>query len=244
MTASHEELESLLGPYALHAVEDDEAVMLEAHVGSCPRCRAELRGYLQAAPLLGYSTEEAPAGLWEEVASIIGDRRPAPMPPQLREALGRRWRWFLGPPLAVGFTAVVVVLGTLLGTLSSGVIGAPSGTPAEQVRDAVSAALSGPHHTVKLRAAGGRVLAEVVIVKSAQAFLVPVAMPRLPSQRTYQLWAAVRGGAVSLGTLGFEAQVVGFHFESAMRAFMITAEPEGGVVQPDSAVLALGRVVV
>ncbi|HLX88405.1 MAG TPA: anti-sigma factor [Acidimicrobiales bacterium] len=244
MTSDHEQMQSLLGAYALHAVEPDEARLLDEHVAGCPRCRAELTGYLRAAPLLGSTSEEPPAGLWDEVASTIGDGRAADMPTQVRRALWRRRWWSVGPTLAAAFGVVVVVLGTLVGTLATGVIGGgngPNGTPAQLVHDAAIAAMAGPHRTIALQEPGGRARADVVIASGTRGFFVPLSLPELGRGRTYQLWASVRGAAVSLGTVGGRAQTVAFHVEPAMAAFMITAEPAGGVAQPDSPVLAVGR---
>ena len=42
---SHDEASDLLGAYALDAVDGDEFVELEEHLGTCPRCRAELDSF-------------------------------------------------------------------------------------------------------------------------------------------------------------------------------------------------------
>ena len=39
---THDEASDLLGAYALDAVDGDEFTELEAHLDTCPRCRAEL----------------------------------------------------------------------------------------------------------------------------------------------------------------------------------------------------------
>ncbi|MDE3087425.1 MAG: anti-sigma factor [Acidobacteriota bacterium] len=239
MTDPHETVQSLLAAYAFHAVEAEEAAEIETHVATCPRCREELDGYLRAAPLLGSVADEAPEGLWAEIRATIGDRRTEAVPSQLRRALGGRRRWPFASPLTAAVVAVVLALGVAVGILASDLAGSPA-SPGQRLRDAAAAALSGPHTLTPLRTPGGRVVAEVVVTNGAEGFFVPVALPRLPSARTYQLWASVRGAAVSLGTVGARAQVASVHVEPSVHAFMITAEPSGGVAQPDSAVLATG----
>ena len=237
MTRVHDDVQSLLGAHALHAVEPDEAEAIEAHVAACPRCRAELDGYLRSAPLLGSVADEPPEGLWSEIRTTIGDHRTEAVPLQIRRALGRRHRWTSGSAVAAA-AALVVALAATVGVLVSG----SPGTPGQRVRDAARAALAGPHTLTELRAPGGAALAEVVVVRGTDGFFVPIALRDLPAGRTYQLWASVRGTAVSLGTVGGRAQVVSLHVDRSMRAFMLTAEPAGGVVQPDGAVLAAGAV--
>lgn len=245
MTRDHSELQSLLAAYALHAVDEDEAREIEHHVAGCPRCRAELGGYLRAAPLLGSTSDDAPEGLWEDIVATIGDRRETSVPRQVSRALGRRRRWSPWPMLATGFAAAALVLGAVVGMQATGVIGGPSGSTAQRLADAAAAAMAAPHRTVTLTAPDGTTSAKVLIPSGNRAFFVPVDLPRLASGRTYQLWAAVRGAAVSLGTAGSPAEIVEFRVATAMTQFMITAEPEGGVAQPGSSpVLASGRVAI
>ena len=241
MTPDHEDLQSLLGAYALHAVEPDDASRLEEHLAVCPRCRAELAGYLRTAPLLGSTHEEPPSGLWEDIVSTIGDRRAASLPPQVRRAVSPRRRRGSRMPLLAALAAAVIVLAAATGALWSGLVGQPGGSPAARLGEAATAAGSGRHLTVDLTGPGGRRAAKVIIAAGDRAFLVPEALPSLPPGRTYQLWASVRGAPVSLGLVGSPAEIVEFDAQPVMAAFMITAEPSGGVAQPDSPVLAIGR---
>ena len=46
---THEDIQELLGAYALHAVDPDEAELVERHLETCPRCRAEVEGHREVA---------------------------------------------------------------------------------------------------------------------------------------------------------------------------------------------------
>lgn len=67
----HAEIEELLGAYALDAVEPEEARLVEEHLATCPRCRAEVATHRQVASLLGDSGGAAPETLWARIAGEI-----------------------------------------------------------------------------------------------------------------------------------------------------------------------------
>lgn len=70
---THADASELLGAYALDAVEPDEVAAIEAHLETCPRCRAELISHREVVGLLAYAGQEAPEGLWDRVVSRIND---------------------------------------------------------------------------------------------------------------------------------------------------------------------------
>jgi hypothetical protein len=74
---SHDDLADLLGAYALDALEPDEVELLERHLETCPRCRAELAGHREVTGLLGFAGQEAPAGVWERIVSSMQEPPPA-----------------------------------------------------------------------------------------------------------------------------------------------------------------------
>ena len=79
----HEEIQELLGVYALDAVEPDEASLVERHLEVCQRCRAEVAAHREVAGLLGYAGQEAPAGLWDRIAASTQETPPALRMPSL-----------------------------------------------------------------------------------------------------------------------------------------------------------------
>ena len=61
----HDELISLLGAYALDAVDDDERRAIDEHLEICAACRAEVAQHLEVAAALGTTAvSAAPDDLW------------------------------------------------------------------------------------------------------------------------------------------------------------------------------------
>lgn len=73
---SHDDIADLLGVYALDALEPDEAELVERHLPTCPKCRAEVAEHREVAGLLGFAGQEAPAGLWERITDSMQEAPP------------------------------------------------------------------------------------------------------------------------------------------------------------------------
>ena len=58
---THDEIEEMLGVYALDALDADERQEIDDHLASCPRCRAELAAHREVAALLGNPVGDAAA---------------------------------------------------------------------------------------------------------------------------------------------------------------------------------------
>ncbi|MCU1490298.1 MAG: hypothetical protein JWM85_1703 [Acidimicrobiaceae bacterium] len=251
------ELESLLGAYALDAVEPDEALAIEEHLAGCPRCRAEVAGYREVAALLGNAGEAAPEAVWERIADeIAGASRPAPPPLDLSRmeagASGRpgtgRARRRVRPVYALA--AVAAALALVVGILSAKV--ADLNNQVNAVSSALSrggaaqqfiAAGNLPHREVTLAAKrGAPASARLLVRPGGTAYFENTAMKALPRGRTYQLWALASGRVVSLGVLGSAPHVVAVRVEPNMKTFMVTNEPEGGTSGPTTPVLAQGTI--
>ncbi len=228
----HDEIEELLGAYALDAVEATEAEEIERHLLQCPRCRAEVAGHREVAALLGNSGGEAPLALWDKIADKLETGEPA-ADGELQArghvvALGearrraeassepttpygsRRPRGRKTPAVwtaaAAAAAAAVVALGTAeivhLDNQVSNLRQTVSALSSTSMNNAALAAMSGAHTSVELTSAVSPLRAEAVITPGGQAFVVSSDMPRLPATETYQLWGLVRGKPVSLGVAG------------------------------------------
>ena len=64
---THEEIQELLGAFALDAVDGDEAEAIELHLRECPRCRAEVTEQREVAALLAHTGATAPEGVWVRI---------------------------------------------------------------------------------------------------------------------------------------------------------------------------------
>lgn len=82
MELTHDEIEELLGAYALDAVSAEEADAVELHLRECPRCRAEVAEHRETAAVLAYAGSPAPTNVWARIAGAIGADDASP-PPEL-----------------------------------------------------------------------------------------------------------------------------------------------------------------
>lgn len=260
---SHDDASELLGAYALDAVDGTERAELEAHLRSCPRCRAELDSMHEVAGALGNSVEPLPEGLWSRIASQLpappADEEPHPMPPLVLggtedspaspfrpASSGRQRRRRAVVTLAaaaVAAAAVAVVLGIGLVRANDRV----SNLQAQVARPPAPAAraLATPgHKLVELKASSGVAEARIVVLPDGRGYLVSSSLPSIGSGRTYQLWGIVGTRAISLGLLGSSPHQATFTMAGGNRPsrLSITAEPAGGVVAPTTAVVATGTV--
>ena len=285
---THEEIQELLGAYALDALEPDEAAEVEAHLSDCPRCAAEVDAHRDVAGLLGNGGEEAPAALWDRIAEQLPARRggsvtaeapgwealagrldrpggggsaptgsPSPVaggPASTGTVvpLGRRpgHGWVR---MATAVAAVAAVLAAVLGVQVArldhrvGQLQADAARPA--LSRAVAAALEDPtSQRVRLVPPTGSAApaAEVTLVLtgSGTGYLVAQGLDPLGPGRTYQLWAVLPAGAVSLGLLGPHPTEAAFGVDPGVPVptFAVTAERAGGAVAPTSRPVVEGSV--
>ncbi len=262
---SHSSYEELLGAYALDAVDETEAAALEMHLMQCPRCRDEVARHRETAALLGHVGATAPAGLWDRIS---GELTKVPPPLALvrvsqgvtaspggadavfggpAAGLGRGRRRVSVKPVIAMVSAAAVVIGVLAFELTS------LQAQVTQVRDSqtgsiqrlADVALGTPgRETVTLRSQTSKERAAAVIAPNGQGYLIDARLPRLTPHQTYQLWGLSDGKAISLGTLGPSPSQAAFHVDfSQVNELMMTAEPVGGVAQPDSPVVVAGPTV-
>jgi anti-sigma factor RsiW len=72
--SGHDELISLLGAYALDAIDDDERAAVEEHLAICARCRDEVAQHLEVAAALGTTAAmSAPDDLWSTIQHHLDD---------------------------------------------------------------------------------------------------------------------------------------------------------------------------
>ncbi len=69
--ASHQEIQELLGAYALDAVDPETAALVERHLETCVRCSTEVARHHEVAGLLANSGGESPPELWDGIASQL-----------------------------------------------------------------------------------------------------------------------------------------------------------------------------
>ena len=244
----HQDIEELLGAYALNAVEPDEAVLVDVHVARCCECRTELEQHLEVAALLPASSNFAPASVWGAIAGELGSQR-SPEAPAVGSpnvvSLARRWSRPLAAAAALVLIAgAAVVQSVRLGAVSDD-LAAERATVAALSRQIDRPILDTAVSQAKLNPLAQQVMlgsevsgsnAFIVLMPDGTGYLAEHTLKPLPLDRTYQLWAIVDGKVISAGVLGPEPGVVPFHIDPAgFEGFAITEEVIGGVPASENA---------
>lgn len=229
---SHDEIQELLGAYALDAVDPDERSEIDDHLRDCARCRAEVAEHRDTAAFLAHSGTDAPAAVWDRIASSIDAPNVVPIAPQLGFGARRnRNRW--PQAMALVGAAAAVVIGFLVVQVRE------QDRRIDRLRpDSFSVAVGVTGARVTHLTAGDTEL-PVVVTPDGSALLEASALPALAEGRTYQLWGMADGNAISLGVLGRDPRTVSFDAEG-YTGLAITDERSPGVVQPESPPVASG----
>jgi Anti-sigma-K factor rskA len=86
--------------------------------------------------------------------------------------------------------------------------------------------------SLTLKSEDGNELAKVVVGKDGQGYLTSDSLPKLASNKAYQLWAVTTSGPVSLGILGADPSVQAFATPSTYAALAISVEDSAGAAAP------------
>ncbi len=261
------DLDELLGAYAVHALDPDDAARLEAYVAVEPAARAELDRLRDAAAALGAGLEmdeDPPLLPWARLrAELFGDDPDAVVLPGSHVASGS------GPAanesvIDLRPAAPVVMVdpappavtslsqrrwrGVALRALAAAgavvavvglTVAAVDRRGAPSVADLASAAQEQPGSLQgTLTGAGGT--ARVVLGEDGRGYLVDAKLAPLESGRAYQLWSLDSAAPVSLGVLGAAPEAVAFTAAARPRKLAISVEPAQGSVAPSAAPVLIG----
>jgi anti-sigma-K factor RskA len=251
-----DELEEMLGAYALDAVDDDERREIEQYLATNPRARAEVDQFQEVAAKLAFSGSAAPEGVWDRIASAIGGGDasaptvPAVPPPNLvpigkaqsqaRSHRRRRGMWMAaGGGLAAAAVVAIAVLGSMVAHRNHQLDAArapdvkASAQAALADRDARRATLVSPDGTRSV---------DVAVQPDGIGYGIVHGLDPLPADRTYQLWGRIDGKVVSLGVLGAAPSTIAFPVAPDVQVLMITEEEAGGVVASQQPPVVQGTV--
>jgi anti-sigma-K factor RskA len=240
-TPDANELDSLLGAYALDALDAEERARVDAYLDRDANARAEVDDMRETAAslaLLPDAAMDAPPGMWERIAQQIVSEPEVEAPVvattaddlATRRARRNRTRWTA--VAAVAAAIVIVVLAAQVSVLR-GRDNSRIGTRAMAAAFDRAAQAPGARE-VPLQSDSGATLARIVLLPDGAGYLRGDKLEVLPKDRTYQLWAVTGTEAkptvVSAGVLGRDPSALGFHASGPVRAFAVTVENEGGVV--------------
>ena len=255
MERSHEEIQELLGVYALDAVDADEAAAVEAHLETCPRCAAEVADHREVAAMMAYTGAPAPEGVWTRIVESLEEPPPemnlpisapgdSPEPAPVTDLSERRQRrqWLPLGAVAAAFVLLGLVAGVLIGNANSDDPQDPQ--IAVSIEDLARRVLNDPSSTkVELASPDeGPLTATAAVERDGAGYLLGTSLPALDDSQTYQLWGVRGDRVISLGVLGNAPDVVAFHLDDSVDALVITSEVAGGVPQSSNPALLVGNV--
>lgn len=217
------EMHTMVGAYALDALDHREQVAFEAHLSSCPSCSDELIGFRETVERLGDATAAAPpAQLRDSVLQLVTqtpqERRVIPM--------HRSARWRQRVPLLVAAASVLIASG--VGALYIGELSRSS-----QEDDVIAA----PDASTNVERLDNGTQVKVIASESMDSAVVVMnKVPALEPNANYQMWAIGPEGAKSLGVMTADdidepttRLVKGI---GGAESVALTVEPEGGSKQP------------
>ena len=239
MELTHTQIEELLGVYALDAVDEEEADVVELHLRDCPRCRAEVAEHREAAAALAHVGSPAPSGLWSRIAENLEEPPPPQLdmarvvalrPPPSRRSIPAR----LAAAMAAVAAAVIAVLGVQVSRMDERQDQLAAALQRNGLDEAVQGALlDASARRVELRSDDQRTFVQAVVRDNGDAFLVEDNLPALPGDLTYQLWAIVEDRPVSVGVLGGDPEVSAVKLsDKGVTVLAVTAEASGGAPAP------------
>jgi anti-sigma-K factor RskA len=212
---------SLVAPYALDALDDEEGRSFEQHLAVCERCREELAGLREAAASLAFGAA-GPAPPPELKDRILAKARSERDNVASLPARRRSWTASLAAAAAIA-AAVAIGLGVWTATRPN------EGNPLAKV-------LAQPG--AKVVPVGNR--GAVAVAPNGDAALA-LTVPPAPSGKTYEAWVIRDGKAAPAGIFRGRDGTTVVELERSVpngSVIAVTLERAGGVRQPTQKPLA------
>jgi anti-sigma-K factor RskA len=229
-----DERRSLLGVYALGALDDDERRQVEDLVLEDASARAELHTLQLGVAWLDHASTRAPMHVWREIAREIEPEvrvQPANVVPLHRRRAVRR--------VAAVAAAIVFVVAGAVGVLIA--TGDGSSSPPTVAALAAKAQQLPRTDTSALLAPDGARFGKVVVAPDRAAYLVWSDNLPKSKARTYQLWELTPDGPRSAGLLGGDPTDRAFHVTPRTAGVAVTLEPRGGSPAPTTTPLVVAQ---
>ncbi|MGV9909615.1 anti-sigma factor [Streptomyces tendae] len=242
-----EDLHSLTGAYALHALPDDERDAFERHLAHCAACEQETQEFAAATARLGLAATVVPGpALRDRVLHRVTTVRQVPPGGGTAEKARRvvpRGRGLARWALAACVAAAAGLGGTAVWQYERAQDAGQRAAQAERRAETLAGVLAAPDAESRTaRLADGASGTLVVSQRQDRAVFLASGMAEPPSGKVYQLWFDDHGTMRSAGLMdpGSTSQAVLMDGAVDGAAGVgITVEPAGGSKQPTSAPVAL-----
>jgi hypothetical protein len=244
MRLRRHDLHGLTGAYALDALVGPELDQFSRHLGGCPGCEHEVRGFRETATQLALAVAATPPPqLRPQVLAAVAATRQ--LPPEVPAAgpARRRPSWQAGggwvPRLATASVAVLaaaaIVAAVLLGIRQSDT--QQQLNQARARNRAVAAVLTAPDARLATAAtSAGGVLTVVASPRRHEAVVTTTGLPVLTASKVYELWFVAGTSARPAGLL---PRPVGGHTAPVLATGLVrgdevalSVEPAGGTRKP------------
>ena len=226
---------SLLGPYAVGALDDLERAAFERHVASCEACLDEVRGLTDAVASLADAQAGAPPLSLR--ASVMADvARTAQVPPSRRTPSPirtARRRWPLVVAAAASFIAVAGI-GVAYGARDAG------DDVSALSRDVMMLSSAPDAHSMDLPLGSSHL---VMSEHMDEVAVMGHGAPMPPDGMEYQLWFVLADGTAVAGPTFMpdksgDIMALSDAECAKIAAFEVTVEPHGGSVSPTGDMVA------
>ena len=222
------ELHTLVGAYALHALDSHEQAAFEDHLEQCATCTAELREFRATAARLGEAAEETPPAHLR-AAVLAAAHHTAPQRPVVTQVSSARWQRRVGKRLPGLLAAAALLAAVAIGGVwwadhdNDGA--APGGDAAYAEVMSAPDLVTSPREPdeVPVRVYSSAALGQAVVVVDE--------LPSLGAEQSYEMWAMHDDGSVSsLGAMPESARSGKVLVDdlAEMVGVAVTVEPAGG----------------
>ncbi len=222
------DLHTLVGAYALHALDPPEEASFEDHLDRCPTCTAELREFRATAARLGEAAEETPPEHLR-AAVLTAAHHTAPQRPVVTQVSSARWQRRLGTRLPGLLAAAALLTAVAIGGLwwaDQDDNGGPSSGD-----DAYAKVMAAPDLVTRPRGPDETPVRVYSSPSLGQAVVVVDELPSPGAEQSYEMWAMHDDGSVS--SLGAMPESAGsgrllVDDVAEMVGVAVTVEPAGG----------------
>nr|WP_042195094.1 anti-sigma factor [Kibdelosporangium sp. MJ126-NF4]CEL21654.1 FIG111991: hypothetical protein [Kibdelosporangium sp. MJ126-NF4]CTQ92435.1 FIG111991: hypothetical protein [Kibdelosporangium sp. MJ126-NF4] len=237
------DVHTLTGAYVLDALSEPERRAFEDHMAGCPACHQEVAELRETTARLGTATAAAPPPqLWNKVHAAIGNVRQLP-PMSVNEPT---------PLRSKRRTSRVVVFAAAASVLAAVGLGVGWVVTNNDLQDELAqrqtelaqlqCALSAPDAKLSTGSVQGSGTATAVVSARQNCMVMMLNnAPKLPSDKSYQVWYGKQDGVTSAGVLAdSNGSLAANDLTPAKGATVlaITIEPAGGSPAPTSEIIA------
>ncbi len=242
---SHEEIKSLLAPYALHALDDDDLQTVESHLATCTECADEFADLVETSSMIALTEIEAPPiKLWGRIETGMRAENVESEPTTTETAASEELtRSTAAPVVSLDQHRArrrTSIRSAMLGAAAAAAVLVPittfvvqPGTPSIAALADRAASTDGARR-ISLNSPDNTKLGEVILDANGHGYFRSQSMTELPEGKTYQLWTIVDGTPVSVGVLGRSPKTAAFTADNQLQAVAVSIENASGAVSPST----------